>query len=66
MRTTVDIPDDLLEEARRAANCRTIREAVLAGLQELIRKSQREELRRMAGTMKLDLDVRRSRKRPAS
>ena len=66
MRTTVDIPDDLLEEARRAAHCRTIREAVLAGLQELIRKSRRDELRKMAGTMKLDIDLKRSRKRPAS
>jgi Arc/MetJ family transcription regulator len=63
MRTTVDIPDELLEEARRAAQCRTIREAVVAGLQELVRRGRREELRRMAGTVKLDLDLRRSRKR---
>jgi Arc/MetJ family transcription regulator len=61
MRTTIDIPDDLLERAVKASAVRTKREAVLAGLQELIRKAEREDLRRMAGKIDLDTDLKRSR-----
>jgi Arc/MetJ family transcription regulator len=65
MRTTLDLPGDLLEEARRAANLPTKREAVIAGLEELIRRSRREALRRMAGQLDIQVDLDRSRKRPA-
>jgi Arc/MetJ family transcription regulator len=63
MRTSIDLPDELVEEARRAASLRTIRETVIAGLEELIRKSRREELRAMAGTTELDIDLPRARKK---
>jgi Arc/MetJ family transcription regulator len=63
MRTTLDIPTELLEEARRAANVATKREAVIAGLEELIRRARREELRRLAGSLDLRIDLERSRKR---
>jgi Arc/MetJ family transcription regulator len=64
MRTTLDIPVETLEKARRAANLRTKRETVIAGLEELIRKSKREELRGLAGRVRLDVDLARSRHRP--
>ena len=63
MRTTVDIPSDLLEAARRAADSRTKRETVIAGLEELIKKSEREELRQLAGRMRLRVNLPRSRRR---
>jgi Arc/MetJ family transcription regulator len=63
MRTTLDLPGDVLERARRAANLRTKTETVVAGLEELIRKGEREELRRLAGRVPLDIDLTRSRKR---
>jgi len=63
MRTTLDLPDETLEKARRAANLRTKRETVIAGLEELIRKSKREELRGLAGRVRLEIDVPRSRDR---
>jgi Arc/MetJ family transcription regulator len=63
MRTTMDIPDDLLEAARRAMDLRTKREAVIAGLEELIRKSERQELRSLAGRMRLRVNIARSRRR---
>jgi hypothetical protein len=63
MRTTLDIPDELLEEARRVVRARTKREVVLAGLQELIKKAHREELRQLAGKLDLRVDLARSRKR---
>jgi Arc/MetJ family transcription regulator len=63
MRTTLDLPEDTLEKARRAANLRTKRETVIAGLEELIRKGKREELLRLAGKIRLDVDLNRSRQR---
>jgi Arc/MetJ family transcription regulator len=62
MRTTLDIPEALMEEARRVARLSTKREAVLAGLAELIKKGRREELRELAGKVDLRLDLKRSRK----
>ena len=63
MRTTLDLPAETLEKARRAANLRTKRETVIAGLEELIRKSKREELRGLAGRVRLEVDLTRSRDR---
>lgn len=63
---TLDLPGDLLKEARRAARVRTTKEAVIAGLQELIRKSHLEELRRLAGRVDLQIDIARSRDRKRS
>ena len=65
MRTTLDIPDALLAEARRAANLGTKRELVIAGLEELIRKAHREALRDMAGKLEVNVDLTKSRKRSA-
>lgn len=65
MRTTLDLPDDLLDEARRAANLPSKRAAVVAGLEELIRRSRREALRGLAGKLEVRIDLTRSRKRPA-
>lgn len=63
MRTTLDLPEETLEKARRAANLRTKRETVIAGLEELIRKSKREELRRLAGRLRIDANLTRTRER---
>jgi Arc/MetJ family transcription regulator len=63
MRTTLDLPEETLEKARRASGLRTKRETVIAGLEELIRKSKREELRGLAGKNPLDIDLSRSRER---
>ncbi len=63
MRTTLDIPEEILERARRASNSRTKRETVISGLEELIKKGEREELRRLAGRIHLKLDLNRSRRR---
>ncbi len=65
MRTTLDLPEETLDRARRAANLRTKTETVIAGLEELIRKGEREELRRLAGRVPLDIDLARSRRRRA-
>ncbi len=63
MRTTVDLPEELLEEARRATDSKTKRETIVRGLEELVKKDKRERLRALAGKIHLDLDLSRSRKR---
>ena len=63
MRTTVDLPEELLEEARRATDSKTMRETIILGLEELIRKDLREQLRQLAGKVDLDLDLSKSRRR---
>lgn len=63
MRTTLDIPEETLEEARRAGGYRTKRETVISGLEELVKKAKREELRRLAGKVNLRIDLVRSRRR---
>ena len=61
MRTTLDIPDDLMERARQAASLPSKRDTVLAGLEELIRKAERDELRALAGKVDVRVDLKRSR-----
>ena len=65
MRTTVDLPGDLLEKARRTANLRSKRATIIAGLEELIRRSRREALRSLAGRIDIKVNLKRSRKRSA-
>lgn len=62
MRTTVDLDEDLLEEAR-LGHFRTKQETLTASLEELVRKAHRERLRSLAGKVDLDVDLARSRGR---
>jgi len=63
MRTTVDLPEELLEEARRRTDSKTMRETLIRALEELVNKSKRDELRSLAGKIHLDIDLDRSRGR---
>ena len=66
MRTTVDIPGELLEEARRLTDSKTMRETIVIALQELVNKNKREQLRQLAGKIQLDFDPSVSRGRGRS
>ena len=57
MKTTVVIDDDLLQEAIKVAKARTKREAIEAGLRELVRQKNIEALRQELGTYDLDLSL---------
>jgi Arc/MetJ family transcription regulator len=63
MRTTLDLPAELVENARRAMELRTKRETVIAGLEELIQKGKRERLRGLAGKIRIRTDLARARRR---
>jgi len=64
MRTTLDIPEPLLEEARRLLGFKSKTDTVVLSLQELIRRRRIEELKSMMGDVKLEIDIPKSRRRP--
>ena len=55
MKTTIVIDDELLQEAMKASNTKTKREAVEAGLRELVRRKNLEALIEELGTFELGL-----------
>jgi len=64
MRTTLDLPEELLEEARRLLGFKSKTDTVVLSLQELVRKRRIEELKGLLGSIELDIDIPASRRRP--
>ena len=64
MRTTLDIPQDLIDEARRVLGFKSKTDTVILALRELVRRQRIEELKDLLGEVDLDLDVDSSRRRP--
>ena len=64
MRTTLDLPDDLLDEARKLLGFKSKTDTVVLSLRELVRRRRIEELKSLLGAVVLDIDVPRSRRRP--
>ncbi len=63
MRTTLDLPDDLLEEARTALGFKSKTDTVVMALRELLRRRRLEELKGLMGRVRLEMDVPSSRRR---
>lgn len=66
MRTSMNLPRPLLEEAKRLTGAPTQTQAVVMGLEELIRKKKLERLLALQGSGALGLsarDLKRLRKR---
>ena len=64
MRTTLDLPKDLLEEALRVLRFKSKTDVVIASLRELLRKRRIEELKEWMGAVELEIDTDSSRRRP--
>jgi hypothetical protein len=64
MRTTLDLPDGLAEEAQRLLGFKSKTDAVVVSLQELIRRRRLGELKELLGHVELDIDIAKSRRRP--
>mgnify|MGYP001609475773 CR=1 len=65
MRTSINIPEDLLKEAMKACEAPTQTIAVIMGLQALIQKKQLKELSRYrnSNTLKSKASLKDSRRR---
>jgi Arc/MetJ family transcription regulator len=64
MRTTLDLPEDLLESARKALGFKSKTDTIVVALRELVRRHRLEELKALLGRVELDVDTVRSRRRP--
>ncbi|MCF6187850.1 MAG: type II toxin-antitoxin system VapB family antitoxin [Desulfobulbaceae bacterium] len=63
MRTTLDLPEELVLEAMRATRIQTKTRVIIMALEELVRKSKISELKNFKGTVDLDIDLDRLRGR---
>jgi len=63
MRTTLDIPESLIEEARQLLGFKSKTDTVVLSLQEMVRRRRIEELKNMMGSVRLEIDVPASRRR---
>jgi Arc/MetJ family transcription regulator len=63
MRTTLNVPDDLMQEALRITRFRSKTDVVIYSLKELIRRRRLEELKELKGKVHIDIDRKRSRRR---
>ena len=63
MRTTLDLPEELLTEAMKTTHIQTKTKVIITALEELIRKSKISEIKRYKGKVDLDIDLKTIRGR---
>jgi Arc/MetJ family transcription regulator len=64
MRTTLDLPETLLEEARTALGFKSKTDTIVLALRELVRRHRLDDLKALMGKVRLDIDIPASRRRP--
>ncbi len=57
MRTTLDIPEDLINEAMRTTKINTKTKVIITALEGLIRRERIAELKKYKGKVALDIDL---------
>jgi hypothetical protein len=57
MRTTLDLPESLLDEAMKVSPHHTKTAVIIAALEDLVRKSRIRKLKCYRGKLDLDIDL---------
>ena len=57
MRTTLDLPNDLIEEAMRITQAKTKTEAITIALENIVKQEKRNRLIGFHGEVDLDIDL---------
>ena len=57
MRTTLDLPEQLLNKAMALSQIKTKTQVITTALQEMIRKSEISELKNFKGKIDLEIDL---------
>ncbi|HBM14956.1 MAG TPA: DUF2191 domain-containing protein [Lentisphaeria bacterium] len=57
MRTTLDLPEKLLEDAMKSSKCKTKTEVIKAALKNFIQQNRIKELKKFKGKIKIDIDL---------
>ena len=63
MRTTLDLPDLLVQAAMKVSQQKTKTAVIITALQDLVRKNRLQALRQFRGRVDIDLDLNAVRKR---
>lgn len=63
MRTTLDLPNELLQEAMRLTDTKTKTAVIILALESLIRKAQIQEIKEFKGRVNLNIDLDQLRQR---
>ena len=63
MRTTLDIPEDLLSEAMKVTQARTKTEVIKFALEDIIRKNKLQKLKSYRGELEIEINLDVLRKR---
>lgn len=63
MKTTLDLPEDLLDEAMRLSHKETMTDVVVAALEELVHRIRILGLKDFKGKVDLDIDLSALRER---
>ncbi len=56
MRTTLDLPEDLMEQARTAVGFKSKTDTVIFALREVVRRQRLEELKTLMGNITFEFD----------
>jgi hypothetical protein len=65
MRTTMDLPEELIEEARTKLGFRSKTDTIIHSLKEIVRRSKLDELKDLFGKVEFDVDPLTLRGKPA-
>ena len=65
MRTTLDIPAELINSVQELLGYKSKTDTIVFSLREILRRAKVEQIKLLAGTMNIDLDLAASRRRPA-
>ena len=65
MRTTLDLPDELIDQARSALGFKSKTDTVVYALKEVVRRGHVDGLKALFGKVHIDLDLDKSRGRKA-
>lgn len=65
MKTTLELPDELIQEAMSLTDVKTKSKVIILALQELIRKNKLAELKTFKGAVDLQMDIDALRNRDA-
>jgi hypothetical protein len=64
MRTTLDLPETLIEEAQAALGGSSKTDTIIFALRDVVRRKRIDELKSLLGRVQLDVDLAHSRRRP--
>lgn len=57
MRTTIDLPDSLIEEAMKWSHQKTKTSVIITALEEYVRKKKLQALKEFRGKVSLDINI---------